>query len=315
MPIVELYSSRLAEQERPADVWIFDQIPRALRIQTSNIVKGALGSISEYVQDSSWDIYVFIRDTVAHEHGRDTLRRERNAFTDVHDCLRSEQELVVWLDVVELSFRCVQRLRGTFDSHRRSMSEITISARDAVAELNERFRRAGFGYRYEDGKIMRIDNEFMYQEATRPALMLLHDERFSGANEEFRAAHDHFKAGEYKDCAVDALNALESTMKAICDAKKWPYPKGSRATDLLKILRRESMFPEFADQSFDQLLATLKSGLPALRNDAGGHGQGATPIEIPDYIAAYALNLAGSKIRMLVEAFRASEEKQASRAD
>ena len=148
---------------------------------------------------------------------------------------------------------------------------------------------------------------FLHQEVTRPALALLSDPRFAGANEEFRAAHDHLKAGEHKDCAVNALKALESTMKAICAAKGWDYPKGARASDLLKNLRRENLFPEFADQSFEQLLATLKSGLPVLRNEAGGHGQGAVPVETPTYVAVYALNLAAAKIRFLVDAFKASE--------
>ena len=67
-------------------------------------------------------------------------------------------------------------------------------------------------------------------------------------------------------------------MKVICDLKNWPYEKGARASDLIKVLRREGLFPEFAEQSFDQLVATLKSGLPSLRNEAGGHGQGAEPV-------------------------------------
>ena len=62
-------------------------------------------------------------------------------------------------------------------------------------------------------------------------------------------------------------------MKVICDIRGWEYPKGARATDLLKVFRREALFPEFADQSFEQLIATLKSGLPVLRNQSGGHGQ------------------------------------------
>ena len=97
-------------------------------------------------------------------------------------------------------------------------------------------------------------------------------------------------------------------MKAICDAKSWPYEKGARATDLLKVLRRNRLFPEFADQSFDQLIATLKSGLPAVRNETGGHGQGAKPVEVPEYVAIYALNLAASKIRLMYDAFAASEK-------
>jgi len=48
-------------------------------------------------------------------------------------------------------------------------------------------------------------------------------------------------------------------MKVICGLKGWAYPQGARATDLVKIWRREGLFPEFAELSFDQLVATLKS--------------------------------------------------------
>jgi len=75
----------------------------------------------------------------------------------------------------------------------------------------------------------------------------------------------------------------------------------------LKVLRSKGLFPEFADQSFDQLVATLKSGLPSLRNETGGHGQGAMPIVIPEYVTSYALNLAAAKIRFLIEAFKSSK--------
>jgi hypothetical protein len=53
----------------------------------------------------------------------------------------------------------------------------------------------------------------------------------------------------------------------------------------------------------------LKSGLPTLRNETGGHGQGATPVAVPEYVASYALSLAASKIRFLIEAFKTSDTK------
>jgi hypothetical protein len=289
-------------------VWVFDEIPGILRVQVSNIIRGAMGSTNEYAPYNALETYKFLRDSVAHHHGRHSLCSESGFVADVHMCLQTEREIPVWLDVVELSFRLIERARAKVPEHLRDAAGIKIPADEAIDELNERFRRAAFGYRYERGVILRIDNEFTHQAATRPALELLSDPRFSGPEEEFRAAHDHFKAGEYKDCAVDALNALESTMKTICDTKGWHYPKGARASDLLKILRKEKLFPEFADQSFEQLLATLKSGLPAVRNQAGGHGQGAIPVQVPDYVAVYALNLAASKIRFLVEAFKQSEK-------
>jgi hypothetical protein len=221
---------------------------------------------------------------------------------------KKEQSLIVWLDVVELSFRTIEEFQGSLHEIEREACEITVAAADAIDELNERFRRAKFGYRYERGQILRLDNEFLHQEATVPTLSLLSDPRFSGADEEFRAAHDHLKAGEFKDCTVDALNALESTMKTIRDAKGWKYEKGARASDLIRVLKNNGLFPDFADLSFDQLIATLKSGLPVVRNTTGGHGQGATPIDVPEYVAAYALNLAASKIRLLCAAFKNSEK-------
>jgi hypothetical protein len=312
MPIVDLYSSRQNAADPARDVWVYDQIPGRLRVQVSNIVKGALGPVRDYT-DSSGPVYASIRDIVAHEHGRTHLGSDpyEGPCGQVHTCIRTEQDVLIWLDTIELSLRAVEMYFGDLDRHGRAMREIKIPAKNAVDELNERFRRAGFGYRYERGKIIRIDSELLHQEVTLPALALLSDPRFAGADQEFRAAHDHLKAGEYKDCAVDALNALESTMKAICDAKGWKYDKGARARDLVKLLRREGLFPEFAERSFDQLIATLQSGLPTVRNTSGAHGQGATPVDTPAYVAQYALNLAASKIRLLYEAFAASEPAHA----
>ena len=71
------------------------------------------------------------------------------------------------------------------------------------------------------------------------------------------------------------------------------------------MVRQKNLLPDYLDASFDQLTATLKSGLPKVRNAASAHGQGATPREIPDYVAAYALHLAAAKILFLVEAHKA----------
>jgi hypothetical protein len=303
MPIIDLYSSRLKQAANSDDVWTFDSIPKVLRVQVSNIVKGALGTARAMEEYRPTPLYDAIDRVVSHEHGIHSLSGGNSGEENVHGCLLRESDLLIWLDCVEATFRIIENRRGRWNDHQRKMASITTTAKDAIHELNERFRRAGFGYRFEHGAILRIDNEFTHAEITRPALALLGDARFSGANDEFRSAHDHFKAGEYRDCAVDALNAVESTMKTICELRDWQFEKGARSSDLQKILRREGLFPEFADQSFDQLIATLKSGLPALRNETGGHGQGAQPKKVPLYVASYALNLAASTICFLVGAF------------
>jgi Domain of unknown function (DUF7014)/AbiJ N-terminal domain 4 len=304
-PILDLYSSRQTEAKSAADVWVCDQIPDRLRVQVSNILKDAAGT-----SDRAVAIYQYVSREVAHEHGMTSLAtKPDDPAADVHACLRTSKNPLLWLDVIELCFRLIEKYFSEYNQSAWQARGIRISTAQAIEELNERFRRAGFGYRFESSKIIRVDSEVVHKEAVRPALQLLSDPRFAGANDEFRAAFDRLKAGENKDCAVDALNALESTMKAICDAKGWKYDKDARANDLLKILRREKLFPDFADQSFDQLVSTLKSGLPAVDNESGGHGQGSIPVEIPTYVAVYALNLAASNIRFLVEAFKESKQQ------
>jgi hypothetical protein len=182
MPIVDLFSSRQAEAQRPTDIWVYDRIPAVLHVQVSNIVSEALGITSSHSGFSSRGIYGSVSREVCHEHGIVSLGDRpspSHAHEEVHGCIRTCQNVRLWLDVVELSFRYIEKLRGGWDDHRRAQAGITISAAQAVEKLNERFRRAGFGYRYEGGQIFRLDNEFLHQETTRPALALLSDHPLS----------------------------------------------------------------------------------------------------------------------------------------
>lgn len=99
-----------------------------------------------------------------------------------------------------------------------------------------------------------------------------------------------------------AANALESTFKAIFERKGWTYQKSARISDLVKVARANGLWPDYLDASFDQLVATLQSGLPKIRDNDASHGQGAKAKDVPGYIAAYALHLAASKIVFISEA-------------
>jgi hypothetical protein len=225
---------------------------------------------------------------------------------DCIEYLNNETNIDDLLGIIEFSFIYIDRVLGSKPEYDRRNLGATQDPDDAIEELNFRLREAGVGYRFEEGKIFRVDSELIHAEVVRPALRLLSDSRFSGPEEEFRSAHAHYRAEEFKDAVADALNAFESTMKAICDIKKWPYNKGARASDLIKVLRANNLLPDYLDKSFDQLIATLSSGLPKIRNEEGGHGQGAQPKATPSYVAAYALHLAAAKIKLLVEAMKDS---------
>ena len=200
------------------------------------------------------------------------------------------------------AFYILTRLHANLPDYDRAKRGITVTADEAIEELNVRFRRAGVGYRFEDGQIIRIDSELIHSEVVKPALRYLQQRGFEGPREEFLKAHTHFRNGEMKDAVTNANNAFESTLKTICKQRKWQYPQGATASNLLNIVRENGLLPNYLDNSFDQLVATLKSGLPKVRNEQGGHGQGPTPRETPEYVAAYALHLAAAKILFLCEA-------------
>ena len=302
MAIYETFSKRKrrAEQTEP-DVYQYDEIPETLRVQVWRIFRKSIGHINQ-----PWD---YARETIAQELGRTTLANFKNPQEDCLSFLRSEQNVDYWLDLVEILARIIDRILRQFSVHQREDGGITQEPDDAIEELNGRFGEARLGYQYENGQIVRIDSQLIHAEITKPALQLLSDPRFKGAEEEFLDAHRHYRAGEYEDCITNALKAFESTLKAICVLREWEYPTKSRASDLLRIVRREKLFPDYLDTSFDQLYGTLHSGLPKVRNEAGGHGQGATPRQTPDYIAAYALHLAATKIVLLLRAFQSTENK------
>ena len=150
-----------------------------------------------------------------------------------------------------------------------------------------------------------MDSQFLHAEVVKPALTLLSGPGFEGPMEEFLAAHKHYREGKHREAISMAANALESTFKAIFDRKGWDYQNGARISDLVKTARAKGLWPDYLDNSFNQLVATLKSGLPEIRNNDASHGQGAQPREVPDHITAYALHLAASKIVFIVEAAKA----------
>ena len=312
MPVFNLFSyrKRLAAGDTP-DVFVYDELPRGLRVQISQILVDAIGPYyvgprlglgSPPNNNEAWDL---IHKVVAREHKVFALGDDHSIADRCLTYLLDNTSVDEALDVIEAGFIYIEEVARNFDPHNREAHGIQVTADDAVAELNERFRRAGVGYRFEDLQIFRVDSELIHSEVVRPVLRYLHEKGFAGPRDEFLRAHAHYRAGETKGAITDANNAFESTLKTICDQRRWQYPQGARASDLLKVVRQKGLLPDYLDASFDQLAATLKSGLPKVRNAAGAHGQGATPREIPDYVAAYALHLAAAKILFLVEAHKA----------
>lgn len=111
--------------------------------------------------------------------------------------------------------------------HRLDQANVSLSPEDARKELDKRFFQHALGYQFTVGiGLTRVDSEFLHTEATVPAVELLRSQRFAGPLEEFHRAHEHYRQGRYKESMNAALNAVESTLKAICDRRKWKYSEG-----------------------------------------------------------------------------------------
>jgi AbiJ N-terminal domain 4 len=108
-----------------------------------------------------------------------------------------QENVEEWLDLIEISFRFVDvSAREYYNPERLG---IRRTPDDAITELNERFRRAAFGYRFENGQIIRVDSEFVHAEIVKPSLVLLSDKRFSAPQGEYLTAHGHYRAGHFSD--------------------------------------------------------------------------------------------------------------------
>ena len=176
--------------------------------------------------------------------------------------------------------------------------------RAAIDEINARFLEASVGYQLENGKIVRVDNQYIHAEAVKPALALLSEEGFDKANEDFLEAHEHYRHGRSKECNVAGLRAFESTLKAICAQQDWVYQPDANASELIKVVRKNGLFSKDFGNGLDTYISMMKTGVPTVRNKAGGHGEAPGEPEVPPYLAAYTLHLTASNIVMLVDAYK-----------
>lgn len=180
------------------------------------------------------------------------------------------------------------------------MNHESEKADDAIKELNYRFKQYGLGYEFIDGQIIKKSNELIHQEIIKPALSLLHNKKFKGAEDEFLKAFDAYKEGNNKDALMNAQKAFESTMKCICKEMKFEYKETDTAKVLIKHLVDNQYIPVYQENYLNNFEQVLSAGLPTIRNKEAGHGQGTDVKNVEDCTVEYAINLAASNIVYLV---------------
>lgn len=156
-------------------------------------------------------------------------------------------------------------------------------------------------------QLIRKDNEILHQEAVLPALRLLYEESFEGANAEYMRAHEHHRHGDQKECLNECLKAFESTMKTICKRRKWAFKDTDTASTLIDVCLKNGLLPSFMQTHLGTIKSALESAIPTVRNKMGGHGQGERAVDVPPYYAEYLLHETGATITFLVNAHKATK--------
>ena len=316
MPVVDIFSKRQKRLrgEFP-DVYQYETIPNELRVQVIHIWSAALGELRR----NSWGdlnpintvkAYEDIHKYLCYRYGKFKLSEQQSSvYESICNFFLETKDTENVIDVIEVSFRYIdQHVRG----NRSKFSERKITPDAAIAALNNRFQEHGVGYQYESGQINRIDSQWIHSEVVKPALSMLSDPMYEGANDEFLKAHEHYRKGEYKDCMNNCLKTFESCIKSICDTRSWHYDNTNGLKNLIDIVFDKELIPDFMKSHFTGLRkaldvrkglrSALESGVPPLRNNLSGHGQGREEVTVPEYMAAYALHLTASNILLLAKA-------------
>jgi len=150
MGIFETYSKCLKKRERAGqpDVYQYEELPEALRIQIIYIWNSAIGpTIGQGLLTDSREVWEFIDDTLSREvgifylGGRSKDSSEERCKSFLRNASTNEA-----LDIIEFSFLCMQEMA--------TRSHTTQYANDAIEELNHRFKEHGVGYQFVGGQIV-----------------------------------------------------------------------------------------------------------------------------------------------------------------
>jgi hypothetical protein len=293
VPIYKLFSHR--NRERPEQL-VYDRLPESLRAACHRIIREALGGPG---------VDAFADAVLGREHPTPSFQRSEYGDYLWEDCI-FRGDFLEAMDAIELGSQLVNVNMREMDQDDARRIYGLVAPDEAIEELNGRFTQHSVGYQFskELGRIVKVDSTFMHAEVVNPAIVLLAEKQFEGAAQEFGRALAAFREGRGKDAVTEAVRAVESTAKAILDARSWKYEKGDAIVKLLNALFANGLVPPQLQSHFDGLRSALTSGLPTIGNNFARHGQGATVKPIEEHMVSLGLHLAAATIVFLVEAHK-----------
>lgn len=167
-----------------------------------------------------------------------------------------------------------------------------------VDELNERFKQTGMPLHYHNGFIQITQDEQLQEQVEQPFWLLVKDAQWKNVSIDMAEAIDRRDTAG-RDPSFYAAKALESTIKIICDIKKWTTGNEKGVSDFLNHLESKvngAFIESWERQSMQRLYSDVRNDL--------GHGPGSkvmpnlTPQQI-DHTIEFCMSWIKSLIKRL----------------
>lgn len=299
--INNLYS----KQNRPQPTTIeYGPFPEGLKVQLVFIFKDFIDNVGSRWGDTdvSAEIWESIDNILRREHMKPVLFElplsRLASWYMVCQYFEGLKTIEKQLDVVQLAGVYIEKCKDP------NMNvSCGYSPEEALSAINTRLQEHGMGYRYQEGRIIKVPSEFTFEQTIAPSLTLLHQAGFENAQQEFLSAFEHYKKGpkEYEEALTDCLKAVESTIKIIATKRGWVFNQNDTAKPLIALVLKEGLVPSFSKSFLAGVRNTLESGIPTLRNKLGGHGKGAEVRTVDEASMHYCINLTSAVILYLVQ--------------
>lgn len=306
MAIYDLFSKRQKRiRGEITDVYIYDEIPKKLKVQFNQIINDIIGECTNYVDMRVYSYIPDIYDSIYRDIC-EILRKEYGAFKLSLNPHSYKDEIFAFFHNSPSSDHCLDIIELFCGAIKFTIGEKSLTLREkannAISDINARFRESGVGYQFENKEIIRVDSQFIHSEVVKPTLSLLSaNGEYNGVIDEFLAAHEHYRLDNFKECLNECLKSFESIMKAIHDKRSWQYNKNDTASKLINSCLEHELIPSYLQGQFTSLKTMLESGIPTIRNKNSGHGQGTDVTTVPRELVSYMLHLTATNLLFLAQ--------------
>jgi hypothetical protein len=301
----ELFSQRIKNAKGEPEVFIYDEFPIEFRNQFIHI----LSSYYDNFHKNHYNIWLTIWKMVCELYSKEKGLKN----IDKYGYINNKEALEFYidncnhsasLDLLDFVFSFNYKMIGINE-----FKQLRQAFNESVKELSYRLKQHNLGYEFVNGEIIIKTNTVAHENIIKPALKLLLDEDFRGAEEEYLKAFDYYKKSENKNAILEAIKAFESTMKTICGKLGYAYDKNKdTASKLINILETNHFYPLYLSTHITGIRTTLESGAPTLRNKNAAHGQGTTVVNVSNEFAEYALNLVATNMILLFKIYKQNKE-------